>query len=246
MPSSPPPSPLSSPCSPTTASPSARVRVWDLPTRLFHWLLVVSVTGALVTVQLGGLYMDWHVRFGLLTLGLLLFRLAWGFCGPHYARFAQFLRGPSTVLAYLRGQIGVPAGHNPLGAWAVLAMLLALSAQVITGLFANDDILTAGPLAGLVSSKLSSTLTWLHGVNATLIYALLTLHLTAVIVWYALIRRHRLIAAMISGDADAPADTLATTDNARIWLRALLVAMLAGAFVWLLLALAPPVVSSYY
>jgi len=225
---------------------TTRVRVWDIPTRLFHWLLAVSVTGALVTVQLGGLYMDWHVRFGLLTLGLLLFRLAWGFCGPRYARFAQFLRGPCTVWAYLRGKAGAPVGHNPLGGWAVLAMLLALGFQAVTGLFANDDILTAGPLAGLVSGAASGTLTWLHGVNATLIYTLLALHLAAVIVWYALIRRRRIITPMISGDAEAPVGALAAEDDARVWLRALVIAALAAAVVWLIQVLAPPVASSYY
>jgi len=242
------PTPPSScpPESSRTTTTTTRVRVWDIPTRLFHWLLVVAVTGALVTVQLGGLYMDWHVRFGLLTLGLLLFRLVWGLCGPRYARFAQFLHGPGTVWAYLRGQVAAPAGHNPLGGWAVLAMLLTLGFQAITGLFANDDILTAGPLAGLVASATSSTLTWLHGVNATLIYTLLTLHLAAVIIWYALIRRRRLIAAMITGNADAPVGTLATEDDARIWLRALVIAALAGAAVWLIQVLAPPAVSSYY
>jgi len=239
------PSPSASP-NPSASVPTARVRIWDIPTRLFHWLLVVSVTGALVTVQLGGLYMDWHVRFGLLTLGLLLFRLAWGFCGPHYARFAQFLRGPCTVLAYLRGQAPACAGHNPLGGWAVLAMLLALGVQAATGLFANDDILTTGPLAGWVDSATSSTLTWLHGVNATVIYTLLALHLSAVIVWYGWIRRRRLIAAMVSGNADAPVGTAATEDDARIWLRALVIAALAGTAVWLMLAFAPPVANSYY
>jgi len=226
--------------------PAARVRVWDLPTRLFHWLLVISVTGALVTVQLGGLYMDWHVRFGLLTLGLLLFRLIWGFCGPRYARFAQFLHGPCTVWAYLRGKAATSAGHHPLGGWAVLAMLLVLGFQAITGLFANDDILTAGPLAGLVAADTSGMLTWLHGVNATLVYTLLALHLAAVIVWYTLIRRRRIIAPMISGDADAPAGTPAARDDARVWLGALLIAILAGVVVWLIQVLAPPATSAYF
>jgi len=244
------PTPPSS-CPPDLPVATTRVRIWDMPTRLFHWLLAVSVIGALVTVQLGGLYMDWHVRFGLSTLGLLLFRLAWGFFGPRYARFAQFLRGPATVWAYLRGHTAEPAGHNPVGhsplsGWAVLAMLLTLGFQAITGLFANDDILTAGPLAGLVTSETSGTLTWLHGVNATLIYSLLALHLAAVIVWYALIRRRRLIVTMVTGNADAPVGTLATEDDARIWLRALVIAALAGAAVWLIQVLAPPAVSSYY
>ncbi|MFQ6686023.1 cytochrome b, partial [Bordetella pertussis] len=77
------------------------VRIWDLPTRLFHWAFAAAVIGALVTVKLGGLYMDWHVRFGLTALGLVLFRLIWGFVGPRHARFATFVRGPGAMLAYL-------------------------------------------------------------------------------------------------------------------------------------------------
>jgi len=125
-------------------------------------------------------------------------------------------------------------------------MLLVLGFQAITGLFANDDILTAGPLSGLVAADTSSMLTWLHGVNATLVYTLLALHLAAVIVWYTLIRRRRIIAPMITGDADVPADTPATEDDARVWLRALVIAMLAGAAVWIIQVLAPPVSNSYY
>src|SRR5690606_30776146 len=79
------------------------VRIWDLPTRLFHWALAVCVIGAYVSVKLGGLYMDWHVRFGLATLGLIVFRLVWGFIGPRYARFASFVRGPGTIKRYCQG-----------------------------------------------------------------------------------------------------------------------------------------------
>jgi len=226
----------------------AHVRVWDLPTRLFHWLLAGAVIGALLTVQLGGLYMDWHVRFGQFALGLVIFRLVWGFCGPRYARFSQFLRGPRAALNYLRTGTSV-AGHNPLGGWAVLAMLGVIGFQAVTGLFANDEILTAGPLVNLVSHDMSRYLTWLHSLNKILIYGLITLHLLAVIVWYALIRRQRLIAPMLSGNAraaDLPAGTLPAEDGIHIWLRALAVAALACAIIWWIQNAAPPSDGSYF
>jgi cytochrome b len=119
------------------------LRIWDLPTRLFHWALVVCVLGAFVTVKLGGLYMEWHVRFGLATAGLILFRVLWGLFGSRYARFSQFLRGPRALAAYLGGRLRT-AGHNPLGALSVIAMLLAFGFQAVSGLFASDDIMIQG------------------------------------------------------------------------------------------------------
>jgi cytochrome b len=104
---------------------SKPIRIWDLPTRLFHWALVACIIGAFVTVKLGGLYMDWHARFGAAILGLIVFRLIWGFVGPRYARFTQFVRGPRAILAYLRGA-AAPAGHNPLGALSVIALIAVI------------------------------------------------------------------------------------------------------------------------
>src|SRR5690606_20858784 len=133
--------------------PSAsRVRIWDLPTRLFHWLFAASVIGAFVTVKVGGLWMDYHPRFGYTALGLLIFRLLWGLVGPRYARFSQFVKGPAATLRYLRAPRRM-AGHNPLGAWSVLALLLAVGVQTTTGLFATDGIFTEGPLASRISGQ---------------------------------------------------------------------------------------------
>ena len=124
--------------------PPARVRVWDLPTRAFHWSLVAAVTVATVTGTLGGRWMEWHSRAGLLIVGLLSFRLAWGFVGFEHARFASFAPTPTRLRAYLMGQWrGV--GHNPLGALSVFALLGILALQAATGLFSNDDIAINGP-----------------------------------------------------------------------------------------------------
>ena len=211
------------------------VHIWDLPTRLFHWALVACIVGAFVSVKLGGLYMDWHVRFGCTALGLILFRLLWGFFGPRYARFSQFVRGPAAVARYLKGA-AAPAGHNPLGALSVLALLLVIGFQAVSGLFTTDDIMTQGPLFGLVSETVSGAMTSWHKLNEWVILALVALHLAAVL-WYALVRRKRLVRAIITGKVDAkdvPAGTPPTQDGFAVWLRALVLgACVTGLVLWI-------------
>ncbi|MDM9559161.1 cytochrome b/b6 domain-containing protein [Bordetella petrii] len=211
------------------------IRIWDLPTRLFHWALAACVIGAYVSVKLGGLYMDWHVRFGLATLGLIVFRLLWGFVGPRYARFATFLRGPAAIKAYLRGA-AAPAGHNPLGALSVVALLAALGFQAVSGLFATDDIMTQGPLYARVDETVAGRLTSWHHSNEWIIICLVVLHLAAV-AWYVAVRRKRLVRPMITGDArpqDLPAATPPAEDGPAVWLRALVAAALAtGLVLWI-------------
>jgi len=222
------------------------MRIWDLPTRIFHWLLAACVIGAIVTANLGGLWMDWHVRFGLATLGLIVFRLAWGCVGPRYARFTQFMRAPRAVVRYLRGEPSAP-GHNPLGGWSVAAMLAVLGFQAGSGLFANDDILTEGPLAQYIEENASSMLTGLHQANAWLVYALVGLHLAA-IAWYVGWRRKRLVRPMISGDmrrADWPAGAEPARDGPAVWLLAAVIAAAAGTLVWWIQSLAPAAGSFY-
>lgn len=211
------------------------VHIWDLPTRLFHWALVACIIGAFVSVKLGGLYMDWHVRFGCAALGLILFRLLWGFFGPRYARFAQFVRGPATVARYLKGA-AAPAGHNPLGALSVLALLLVIGFQAVSGLFTTDDIMTQGPLFGYVSETVSAAMTSWHKLNEWVILALIALHLVAV-AWYGVVRRKRLVRAIITGKVDAkdvPAGTPPTQDGYAVWLRALVLgACVTGLVLWI-------------
>jgi cytochrome b len=173
------------------------IRVWDLPTRLFHWLLLAGVVAAFVTAQIGGNLMVWHGRIGLAMVGLLSFRLAWGFIGSSYARFGHFVPGPRALVAYLQGRWqGV--GHNPLGALSVLALLALLIAQTVTGLFGNDDIAFTGPLYPLVSKDLSDTLTGWHHRGELAIYLLVGLHVAA-IAFYALLKKERLVPAMVTG-----------------------------------------------
>ena len=173
------------------------VRVWDLPLRLFHWLLALAVTGALVSGQIGGNLMVWHGRLGVLVAGLLGFRLAWGLVGSTHARFASFVRGPAAIRAYLQGTWH-GLGHNPLGALSVLGMLAALGLQTASGLFGNDDIAFQGPLYPLVSKDTSDWVTGLHRKGFWLILLLITTHLAA-IVFYLKMRGDNLIHPMITG-----------------------------------------------
>lgn len=221
-----------------TRASARSLRIWDLPTRLFHWLLAVCVLGALATAQIGGLWMDWHVRLGIATLFLLLFRLIWGFIGPYHARFVNFVRGPAAINAYLRGKMPA-AGHSPLAALSVLAMLLAITVQVVTGLFATDGIFVEGPLAGWVSSATSDTLTGIHQINRFVVVGLIVLHLFA-LTWYSLVRRQSLVAAMITGDKplrSVPERSPDSEDDWRVRLRALIVALVVAALMWWLLPL---------
>jgi len=173
------------------------ISLWDLPTRLFHWLLLLAVSGSLITVNLGGTWMLWHERFGLTIVGLISFRLAWGFVGSTYARFWQFMPGPASVSAYLKGN-WQGLGHNPLGALSVLAMLGLLGFQAVTGLFATDAIAFNGPLYRAVSSDWNDTITSWHKLTEWFIYGLIGLHVASVF-FYALVKKDNLIAPMVSG-----------------------------------------------
>ncbi|NMG32932.1 cytochrome B [Azoarcus sp. TTM-91] len=173
------------------------IRVWDLPTRLFHWLLLALVVGAFVTGLLGGNLIVWHGRLGIAITGLLAFRLVWGVAGSTYARFATFVPGPARISAYLRGQWqGV--GHNPLGALSVLALLLVLLFQVVSGLLSNDDIAFTAPLYSLVSKDTSDWLTGLHRQNMWVIVALVVVHVAAIL-FYARVKKDNLVKPMITG-----------------------------------------------
>ena len=201
--------------------------VWDLPLRLTHWALVVTVAGAWATHYAGTRWFEWHERLGYASLVLVTFRIAWGFVGTRHARFASFLRGPGAVVAYLRRRDGVePAGHNPLGGLSVIAMLVLLLFQAVTGLFANDEIANAGPFYGWISQQTSNRITALHKANSELLLVLLGLHLAA-IAWYGLVRRQPLVQAMLTGRKPVPPE--AGIDGSRVGLAIAIVAALAAA-----------------
>lgn len=177
-----------------------RIKLWDLPTRLFHWLLVVLIAAAVISAKIGGGAMDWHGRIGLTILGLIAFRLTWGFIGSSHARFASFLPTPNSLVAYLRGRWN-GVGHNPLGAFSVLGLLALIMLQVGTGLFGNDDIAFQGPLYELIGKDLSDRLTGIHKFSIKLLIALIALHLAA-IAFYTFIKKEQLVKPMITGWKD--------------------------------------------
>jgi cytochrome b len=188
------------------AGPVVRVRVWDLPTRVFHWALVSSLVGLAVTGYAGGAWMDWHARLGSLVLALLLFRVVWGVVGGRWSRFRSFLPTPGGMLRYLRGKATPEqeAGHSPLGALSVLAMLLILLAQVATGLISDDGGGFTGPLNAWVSTSIGETATLLHkAYGQWLLLGLVLLHLAA-IAFYRIARKRKLVQAMIDGDKLLP------------------------------------------
>ena len=174
-----------------------RIRLWDLPTRLFHWLLVLAIAASIISGQLGGNLIDWHGKIGLFIVGLIVFRLVWGLVGSTYARFAHFFPTPAKVKAYLRGEWR-GLGHNPLGAFSVFGLIGLVGFQVVSGLFSNDDIAFVGPLFDLVSKDLSNQLTGLHKLSTNLLYLLIGLHLAA-IGFYAHVKKDNLVKPMVRG-----------------------------------------------
>ncbi len=193
------------------------VRVWDLPTRVFHWALVACICGSVVTSQLGSNAMPWHFRFGYSIASLLLFRIIWGFVGGRWSRFASFFYSPATVLRYLRGnkQAEHTVGHTPLGAGSVFAMLALLVAQVGTGVFSDDEIAASGPMTKFVSEATVGIATHYHkGVGKYVLLGLIALHIAA-IVFYLTRRRENLLGPMIDGDKTMEATVQGSRDDAR-------------------------------
>jgi cytochrome b len=219
------------------AAPPAAVRVWDLPTRLVHWLLVACVVGLVITGHVAGNALVWHMRFGLTVGSLLLFRVLWGLVGGRWSRFASFAYSPGAVWRYLRGrpreEDRFDIGHNPLGSFSVFALLALMLVQVATGLLADDEIATTGPLNRFVSGATASLATgWHKDVGQVLILTLIGLHVAA-IVYYHWRKGRNLVRPMWSGDKTLPAGTPASSDNAATRaLAALLFGACAALAVW--------------
>jgi cytochrome b len=214
-------------------SPAESIRAWDLPVRLVHWLLVVLVFASWLSSEIGGNAMTYHMWAGYAILALVLFRIAWGFLGSQHARFCDFVRGPGTVARYLGGLLRVDAprfvGHNPAGGWSVLALLSSLFVQAATGMFANDEISTEGPLAAHVSIAMSDWLTTVHRYNFNVLLVLISLHVAAVL-FYLLAKRENLINAMVTGRKRMPEGKPAAAGRmASTWRAAMILAIAAAA-----------------
>jgi len=208
-----------------------RIRVWDLPTRIFHWALVALVVFSFATGKIGGDWMKWHLRSGYTILTLVLLRIAWGVLGSETARFAHFVRGARAVVAYSRATFArlrpAVVGHNPAGGWMVVLMLAALAVQAATGLFSDDEIATQGPLAVKVSDAVVSRMSALHAVNQWVLVALAGLHVVA-IAFYHYRWGVRLVGPMIHGYAPTPPGTPAPARRPA-WLALIVLAACAAA-----------------
>jgi cytochrome b len=182
------------------------VRIWDLPTRLFHWLIVALFVVSWWTAEND--HLDWHMLSGYAILGLVIFRIYWGVAGSETARFATFLKGPRTFFAYAGRLLERPGratpGHNPMGGWSVVALVFLLLLQVVLGLFAIDvEGLNSGPLDTLVSFDTGRWFAHLHGRVFNLLLILSGLHVAA-IMFYWIYKRDNLIEAMITGSKRLP------------------------------------------
>lgn len=213
------------------ADATAERTVWDLPTRLFHWALVLCLVASFLTVRLHEMRL--HAWFGYAALTLVLFRLAWGVVGSDSARFVRFVRGPGAVANHLRGLFrrdpDRETTHNALGGWAVLALLLLVLAQGTTGLFANDDILFRGPLFPLVGKAWSDRLTTWHYRISDALLIMVAVHVAAVLLYRIALGRD-LITPILTGRKRLP-DTVSAPRVASPWLALLALLMAAGA-VW--------------
>jgi len=218
-----------------TPTATSVVRVWDLPTRLFHWLLAAAVIAQVITGKLGGAAMTWHFRIGYAVFALLVFRLVWGLVGGHWSRFARFVYGPASVLRYLRGQAKADdhfhVGHNPLGSASVFAMLALLVVQVATGLIGDDEIANVGPLNRYVSNALGLSATaWHKGLGIGLILGLIGLHIAA-IAFYTWGKGQELVRPMIGGDKTLGGAVPASADDRPTRIRALVIVLASAVLV---------------
>ncbi|GAB2679959.1 cytochrome b/b6 domain-containing protein [Aliiglaciecola aliphaticivorans] len=221
--------------------------IWDLPLRLFHWLLVLALVCQWITAELGSGYMDYHFYIGYFTLGLIIFRLIWGIVGPKYARFSNFLYPPKAIwqylMSFLRAKNPHFTGHNPLGGLIVPAVILVVGSQAITGLFASDDVLASGPYMSAVSSEIQSWLDSLHHQIFNVILAIAGVHILAIF-WYQFGRKIPLIGAMFSGKkmiTDKKTDTAQNGIGSSRLILAVIIAIIIAAFLYWLIAIAAPV-----
>jgi cytochrome b len=220
---------------------SQSIRVWDLPTRFFHVLLIILFCALVVSGSQGGNALDWHARFGFAMLTLILFRLVWGFVGGHWSRFLTFTPSPKSLWRYLvairQGSDSLEAGHNPIGALSVYAFLFFLTSQLATGLIADDEISFTGPWAHFVSNNLSLSATWYHKeVGKKILLLLVVIHIVAVL-YHLYRKKNNLIRPMITGDKILPIETRDSNDRWRQRLLALIITVACAGLVRMLISI---------
>jgi cytochrome b len=220
--------------------------VWDLPLRLFHWLLVFCLFGQWLTVEVLDDAKDIHFYIGYFTLGLIIFRLIWGFIGTKYAKFSSFIAGPNVILDYLQSltskQKSFTTGHNALGGLLLPVVLILVGLQAISGLFTSDDIVSAGPYYDIANSTIQECMQWLHHNIFDVLIGLIVIHLFA-IAWYRWALKHDLITPMLTGRKGV--DVSNAIAHSKL-IKALVLAIAVGIFVYWLVEINPPPVEEYY
>ncbi|MEE4145277.1 MAG: cytochrome b/b6 domain-containing protein [Halieaceae bacterium] len=207
--------------------------LWDIPTRLCHWLIVVCLPLSWWSAETENY--ELHEWLGYTVIVLVVSRVAWGFVGSRHSRFGDFLVGPRAIMAYLRGGGAASAGHNPLGGWSVIALLSLLLLQAVSGLFNSDDVFFTGPLYHGASVTVRDFMGGVHELAFDLLLALVALHILAVL-YHQYVRKEPLVQAMVRGSASGRRGDAAPVPA---W-RALLLVLLTGLALWGLLQLAPP------
>jgi len=224
----------------TAHDKTSTLEVWDLPTRLFHWSLLTLIIACWWTSTENG-DMDWHMRCGYAVLALLLFRLVWGVLGSTTARFSSFITSPRAVLGYFVGmrknETVQHVGHNPAGGWMVLMLLGMVLLISVSGLFANDDMMSEGPLAHYASERFSDLATAWHASSFYLLLALVAMHLAAII-FYLLVKKENLVRPMLTGIKHLPPGTHKPALHIRSVKLALLILGCVSGAVWMLVKFA--------
>lgn len=215
--------------------------VWDLPVRLFHWILAICLVVQWFTAEVIDNAMDFHFYLGYFILGLILFRLIWGFIGPKYARFNSFVAGPKAMINYLKSlgsdNYTPPVGHNPVGGLMLPLVLILVAIQGITGLFTSDDIVHSGPYYHTVSDAIQTSLQWLHHQVFSFLWIFIAVHIT-VILWYRFGLKHDLIKPMFHGKKTVNEDQ--AIGHSQL-LKALILMVLVAVFIYWLVEIAPPI-----
>ena len=207
------------------------IRVWDLPTRLFHWTLVVTTGALVISAKVGGNAMQLHLNLGYFMVALLAFRLVWGLVGGHWSRFRSFFYSPAQLKRYLQEK-PESVGHSPSGALAVFALLTILLLQVLSGLMTDDEIAFAGSLTRIVSGDWISLASWYHSdVGQYLLMGIVALHILA-IVFFVTVRKRTLVRPMLHGDKHMAQAAISATDSVGTRIAALLLLLACGAFAW--------------
>ena len=206
--------------------------LWDLPTRLFHWSLPVCLLLAWWSAEEERY--DLHEWMGYTLIVLVVTRVIWGFVGSRHSRFTDFLTGPGAVLAYIRGQGSPTPGHNPLGAWSVIVLLLLLLIQAISGLFNSDDILFSGPLYYAADSQFRDMMGTVHDIAFNLLLGFVALHVL-VVSYHQWVKKDGIVTAMVRGSTEAKQGIEAPA----AWWKAVLILAAVAGVLWLGLEQAP-------